>query len=105
MYAIISDGAHQYRFEEGQVLEVERKDVSEEAKTVEFDRVLLVGDGEDGPKIGHPLVEGAKVTATVLGEVKGKKITIQKLRRRKNSRVKTGHRQKYLRIKVEKIEA
>ncbi len=105
MYAIISDGAHQYRVEEGQILEVERKDLPEEAKTVEFDRVLLVGDGEDGPKIGHPLVEGAKVTAAVLGEVKGKKLTIQKLRRRKHSRVKTGHRQKYLRIKVEKIEA
>lgn len=105
MYAIISDGAHQYRVEEGQVLEVERKDLPEEVKTVEFDRILLVGGGEDGPKIGRPHVEGAKVTATVLGEFKGKKITIQKLRRRKNSRLKMGHRQKYLRVKVEKIEA
>ncbi len=105
MYAIISDGAHQYRVEEGQVLEVERKELPEDAKTVEFDRILLVGDGEDGPKIGQPVVEGAKVTAAVLGEFKDKKITIQKLRRRKNSRTKMGHRQKLLRIRVEKIEA
>ncbi len=104
MYAIISDGSHQYRVEEGQVLEVERKDVPEDTETIEFDRVLLVGDLEDGRRIGQPVVEGAKVTASVIGEIKGRKITIQKLRRRKNSRVKKGHRQKYLRVKIEKIE-
>lgn len=104
MYAIISDGPHQYRVEEGQVLEVQRKDLPEETKTLEFDRVLLIGDVEGGPMIGQPVVEGAKVTTSVLGEVKGKKITIQKLRRRKNYRVKKGHRQKYLQVKVEKIE-
>lgn len=104
MYAIISDGSHQYRVEEGLVFEVQRKDLDEDAKTIEFDRVLLVGDIEDGPKIGQPTVEGAKVTATVLGEFKDKKITIQKLRRRKNYRLKKGHRQKLLRVKVDKIE-
>ncbi len=105
MYAIISDGSHQYRVEEGQVLEVERKELAEDTKIVEFDRVLLVGDVPDGPKIGQPVVEDAKVTASVIGEVKGKKITIQKLRRRKTYRLKQGHRQKYLRLKIEKIEA
>ena len=64
----------------------------------------IVGDLEDGPKIGQPAVEGAKVTASVVDEVKGDKLTIQKHRRRKNYSRKTGHRQKYLRIKVETIE-
>ncbi len=104
MYAIISDGSHQYKVEEGQIFEVERKDLPEDAKTFEFERVLFVGDSEDGPRIGDPVVEGAKVTASVLGEVKGEKITIHKRRRRKNYKLKMGHRQKYLRVKIEKIE-
>lgn len=105
MYAIIADGSHQYRVEEGLVLEVQRKDLDEKAETIDFDRVLFVGGGEDGPKVGCPTVEGAKVTAAILGEVKGKKIIIQKLRRRKNYRRKQGHRQKYLRVRIETITA
>ncbi len=105
MYAIISDGAHQYQVEEGQILEVQRKELPDDTETIEFDRILFVGGAEEGPKIGTPVVEGAKVIASVLGEVKGQKITIQKMRRRKNSRVKKGHRQKYLRVKVETIES
>ncbi len=104
MYAIISDGAHQYLVEEGQTFEVQRKDLPEDAETFEFDRVLFVGDLEDGPKIGRPVVEGAKVTASVLGEIKGDKIVIQKQRRRKGYQRKQGHRQKHLQIKVDKIE-
>jgi large subunit ribosomal protein L21 len=105
VYAIISDGAHQYRVEEGQVFEVQRKDLPEDAETIEFDRVLLVGDVEDGPKIGQPVVEGAKVTASILGEIKGDKIVIHKRRPRKRYRRKSGHRQRYLQVKVDKIEA
>ena len=106
MYAIIADGAHQYRIEEGQVLMVERKkDLPEDAKTIEFDRVLLIGDVEEGPKVGRPVVDGAKVTAAVLGEVKGDKIIIRKRRRRKKYQLKQGHRQRYLRVKVERIES
>lgn len=104
MYAIISDGSHQYRVEEGQVLEVERKDLPEDAETFVFDRVLFVGGLEDGPRIGQPAVEGVKVTASVLGEFKGKKITIHKRRPRKYYQLKKGHRQKYLRVRVDKIE-
>ena len=104
MYAIINDGAHQYRVEEGQILQIERKDLPEDAKTIEFDRILMVGDVEDGPKLGQPVVEGAKVTATVLGEFKGDKLTIRKRRPRKNYQLKKGHRQKYLQVKVDKIE-
>jgi large subunit ribosomal protein L21 len=104
VYAIISDGTHQYRVEEGQVLEVQRKDLDEDAKTIAFDRVLMVGDLEGGPKIGQPVVDGARVKATVLGEIKGDKLVIQKFRRRKGYSLKKGHRQRYLQVKVEKIE-
>ena len=104
VYAIISDGAHQYRVEEGQVLELQRKDLPEDTKTYEFDRVLMIGDLENGAKIGQPVVEGAKVTAAVLGEIKGEKLVIQKHRRRKNSSRKKGHRQKFLQVRIEQIE-
>lgn len=105
MYAIISDGSHQHRVEEGQLLEVERHtDLAPDATTVVFDRVLFVGGLEDGSRIGQPLVEGARVTASVVGEVKGEKLIIQKRRRRKHYSLKKGHRQKYLHVKVEKIE-
>ncbi len=104
MYAIISDGAHQYRVEEGQVLEVQRKDLPEDTKTYEFERVLLVGDIDAGLKIGQPVVEGAMVTATVLGEIKGDKVVIQKIRRRKNYSLKKGHRQRFLQVRIDKIE-
>ncbi len=105
VYAIISDGAHQYRVEEGQILQVERKpSLPEDAETVEFERVLFVGDLEDGPRVGQPVVEGATVSASVLGEIKGPKITIQKLRRRKGYRLKQGHRQRYLHVRIDKIE-
>ncbi len=104
MYAIISDGNHQYRVEEGMILEVQRKDLPEEVKTIDFARVLFVGDLEDGPRVGEPVVDGAKVTALVVKEVKGDKIIIQKRRRRKNYQLRKGHRQRYLRVQIEKIE-
>ena len=104
MYAIFSDGEHQYRVEEGQTLEVQLKELPEGAETVEFERVLLIGDLEEGAKVGQPTVEGAKVVASVLGDVKADKITIQKLRRRKHYRLKKGHRQKFLQVKIDKIE-
>ena len=106
MYAIIADGSHQYRVEEGQIIDVERQtELAEGATTVEFEQVLLVGDLEEGAKIGRPTLAGAKVTASIVNEIKGPKLTIQKARRRKDYRLKKGHRQKYLRVKIEKIEA
>lgn len=109
MYAVISDGAHQYRVEEGQVFEVQRKDLDEDAAgspttVFEFDRILMVGDLEDGPKVGQPVVEGAKVIASVMGEIKGDKVIIRKFRRRKGYSLKKGHRQKFLQLRVDKIE-
>jgi large subunit ribosomal protein L21 len=104
VYAIIEEGAHQYKVEEGQTFEVERRELEEGQEVLEFDRVLMVSDGESH-KIGRPYVEGAKVTAKVAGEVKGDKITIIKIRRRKGYRRKMGHRQQYLQVKIDKIEA
>ena len=104
VYAIIQDGAHQYKVAEGDTLEVQRRDLDEGQDVLEFDHVLMVGDGEEH-QIGRPYLEGAKVTAAVHGEVKGEKITIIKIRRRKGYRRKMGHRQRYLRVRIDKIEA
>lgn len=105
MYAIIADGSHQYRVEEGLVFEIQRKDFDEKAETIEFDHVLMVGDHPDGAKVGLPTVEGASVTASVVDEVKGDKVIIRKYNRRKGYSLKKGHRQNYLQVKVEKITA
>jgi len=103
VFAIIEDGAHQYMVQEGQTLEVQLHDLEEGQATVEFDHVLMVGDGANS-RIGRPHLEGVKVLASPLGEVKGDKITIIKFRRRKNYRRKQGHRQRYLKIHIDKIE-
>ena len=105
MYAIISDGGHQYRVEEGTVFDVERKDLADDVTTIEFDRILMVGDHADGTKIGQPIVAGARVIATVMGEHKAPKVEIRKFSRRKGYSLHKGHRQKYLKVKVETIEA
>jgi large subunit ribosomal protein L21 len=67
-----------------------------------FDRVVLLRDG-DGVKVGSPHIEGARVEAEVLREEKGPKLVVFKFRRRKDSRVKNGHRAKYTRVRVSKI--
>jgi large subunit ribosomal protein L21 len=101
MYAIISDGNRQYRVEEGQELVVDYRDAKPGA-TIKFENVLAVG-GDGDTKLGLPLVKGASVAAEVLGPEKGEKIVIQKLRRRKNMRRKTGCRHVYTRVRVGKI--
>ncbi|MBI1827034.1 MAG: 50S ribosomal protein L21 [Planctomycetes bacterium] len=106
MYAIIADGSHQYRVEEGLVFEIQLHDVAEDAKTITFDRVLMVGDTVGGPKIGSPTVAGAKVTASIVRrELKGDKLTIEKFSRRKGYHLRKGHRQKYMQVKVDSITA
>jgi len=104
VYAIISDGGFQYRVEEGLVFDVQRKEVEEGTKSIQFDRVLMVGDLGDDPKVGRPLVEGVKVIAGVVNEFKAPKVIIRKFNRRKGHSLKKGHRQKLLKVRVEKIE-
>jgi large subunit ribosomal protein L21 len=101
MYAIISDGSKQYRVEEGQELVVSYRDVPAGEK-IKFDSVLAVG-GEGDTKLGSPMVKGASVAAEVIGPEKGEKIVVQKLRRRKNSRRRTGERHVFTRVRVGKI--
>lgn len=103
MYAVIRTGGKQYRVAENQVLFVEKLD-AEVGSTVELDEVLMVG-GEDGPKFGRPLVEGARVEATVLDQTKAPKVVVFKKKRRKNYRRKRGHRQLQTVLRVTRIVA
>ncbi len=102
MYAIIADGGRQYRVEEGQELTIDFRDAPQGEKLT-FDRVLAVSNGEGDLKLGAPTLDGASVQAEVLGAEKGKKLVVQKLRKRKNSRRKTGHRSVHTRVKIAKI--
>ncbi len=109
MYAVIEQGSRQYKVAEGDCLNIDLADISPDAKTIELDKVLLISDGEE-VKIGTPFLEGAKVTASFKttaenAVVKDKKLYPTHLRRRKNSKRRIGHRQKYLQIVIDKIEA
>ncbi len=101
MYAIIADGGRQYKVEEGQILEIDYRDVEAGAE-VKFDRVLAVS-GEGGLKLGTPTLDGASVSAKVIEQVKGDKLVVQKFRRRKNSKRRNGHRQKFVKVKIGSI--
>lgn len=101
MYAIISDSSRQYRVEEGQEVIIHYRDVPAGEK-ITFDRVLAVGGAGDA-KLGSPIVKGASVAAEVIGPEKGEKLVIQKMRRRKNFRRKTGERHVFTRVKIGKI--
>jgi len=101
MYAIIVDGGRQYKVEEGQELDVDYRDLPK-GEELTFDRVLALS-GDDGVQLGQPTLDGASVTAEVLGPANGPKLTVQKLRRRKNSRRRTGHRQLYTKVRINKI--
>lgn len=102
MYAIFVDGGRQYKVEPGQRLDIDlRKDLNS-GDTVEFGEVLAIG-GDEGLKLGSPAIEGAKVTAKVIGEEKGDKIHITKFRRRKSYHRRIGHRQSYTRVEIAEI--
>lgn len=98
MYAVIQTGGKQYRVTEGSKLRIEKLDV-EAGATVDFDKVLMVSDGNE-VTIGKPYVDGGKVTAEVLNQARAKKIEIIKFRRRKHYRKRMGHRQYYTEIRV-----
>ena len=102
MYAIIQTGGKQYKVTEGEMVKVEKLPV-EVGDKVTLDQVLMLQD-DNGTKIGDPLVVGAKVSAAVLEQGRGKKITVYKYKKRKNQRKKQGHRQAYTRLLIEKIE-
>ena len=101
MYAIIADGGRQLKVEEGQELNLAYREVAKGEKLT-LDRVLAIG-GTDDVKLGSPTVDGASVTAEILGTTQGPKIEVHKMRRRKNSRRHTGHRAMFTRVKIEAI--
>ena len=102
MYAIIRDRGMQYRVEEGQLLDVAQMDL-EPGAAVELGEVLMIGG--DDPRIGAPLVEGARVRAEVVGDARGEKIVVFKYRNKKRYRRRTGHRQDYTRLAIKEIVA
>jgi large subunit ribosomal protein L21 len=102
MYAIIKDGGKQYTVREGDILLLERKGL-QEGEILELTDVLLLSS-DKGIRVGEPKLEGVKIVAQVEGEAKGPKITVVKFRRRKSSRTKKGHRQRYTKVKIQKIE-
>ena len=101
MFAIIKTGGKQYKVNEGDIIFIEKLDVAE-GETVTFEDVRAVSTA-DGLKLGAPTVEGAKVTASVLKNGKGKKIHVMKYKAKKNEKKKIGHRQDYTKIRITKI--
>lgn len=101
-YAIVEDGGKQYKAVEGITIDVDRFP-SEEGDQLDLERVLLVSN-EGDVTVGTPLIEGAKVLATVIGQVKGPKVIVFKYKPKQRYRVKTGHRQKYTRLMIDSIE-
>ena len=101
MYAIFADGTRQYKVEEGQELVIDYRDVPA-GEELTFDRVLAVSSGE-ALQLGSPTVDGASVVAEVVGVKQGPKLVVQKFRRRKNSKRKTGHRQLHTTVRIQKI--
>ncbi len=103
MYAVIEAGGKQHRVIQGETLKLEKIEAAT-GETIEFDKVLLVGTGED-VKIGKPVVDGSKVTAEVVAHGRHKKIKIVKFNRRKHYRKETGHRQWFTEVKITGISA
>ena len=102
MYAIIEDGGRQYKVCEGEIIDVDLRELPEGTDTIEFDKVLLLGEGSEA-QIGAPVVSGAKVRGKVQSEIKAHKIEIIHFIRRKGHLTHKGHRQRYLRVKIEEI--
>ncbi len=109
MYAVIEQGSKQYKVAEGDSINIDLTDISPDAETIELDKVLFINDGKN-TKIGTPYVEDAKVIASFEttaenAVVKDKKLYPMHFRRRKNSKKRIGHRQKYLQVKIDKIQS
>jgi large subunit ribosomal protein L21 len=102
-YAIVADGGRQYRVMEGQELEIDFRHLPAGSEVV-FDEVLAVSRAGK-LTLGAPMVKGAKVKAEVVGLVQGDKIYVQKFRRRKNYRRRTGHRSVSTKVRIASISA
>ena len=105
MYAIVEIQGQQFKAEQGKKLFVHHIKDAEEGQSVEFDKVLLV-DNEGAVTVGSPTVEGAKVVVKVLNPlVKGDKVIVFKMKRRKDSRKRNGHREQFTQVEVKQVIA
>jgi large subunit ribosomal protein L21 len=103
MYAVVKTGGKQYRVTPGEVIKVERLD-GEVGATIALDQVLMIGgDGADEPRVGTPVIDGAKVAAEVLEQARAPKVIVFKKKRRKNYRRKRGHRQLLTVLRIQDI--
>ena len=103
MYAVVVTGGKQYKVREGDRLRVEKLSAPA-GENVEFDRVLMVSDG-DGVKVGRPYLDGGRVSATVNAHGRGTKIDVLKFKRRKNYLRRMGHRQSFTEVTITGIAA
>ena len=103
MYAVIETCGKQHRVTEGELIRVEKIE-ADTGSTIDFDRVLMVGEGET-VKVGTPVVDGAKVFAEVVQHGRGDKVTILKFKRRKHHMKRQGHRQWFTEIKITAINS
>ena len=101
MYAVFESGGKQYKVTTGDILNIEKLDVPV-GQTVELNNVLMIVDN-DRVKVGTPAIENAAVIGHVVKYAKGEKLYVFRFKKRKNIRRKTGHRQKYIKIKVDEI--
>ena len=102
MFAIIETGGKQYKVEKGATVEVEKLD-AEDGSTITIDKVVLISDNND-VKIGTPYVSGAAVVAKVLGQIKGEKIRVYKMKAKEHYQRTAGHRQKYTNLEITEIK-
>ena len=100
-YAIVEDGGKQFRAVIGESIEVDTYPL-EVGEEIDMDHVLLISDGET-IKVGTPFIQGAKIQATVVAHVKGPKVVVFKYMAKERIRTKTGHRQKYTKVRIDAI--
>ena len=104
MYAIIEDSGTQIKVSQGDVIRIDLRDLPDDAQSVTFDRVLMVGGDAKATKIGQPVLKGASVTADILDPDDSEKVSIVKQKRRKTYKRNKGHRQHYIKVKVTEIK-
>ncbi len=101
MYGIVDIKGHQYRVQEGDIVDVQKLE-GEIGSTVELDKVLFIGG--DAPKVGLPTVEGAKVEAEIIRQARSRKVIVS-VRKPGKYVKKNGHRQHYTALKIKSIKA
>lgn len=101
MYAVIDNRGKQYKVQPGDEVQVDLLD-ADEGELIEFDRVLMVGDGGE-ISVGRPQLFGARVLAEILKHEKGPKLTMMRLQAKGGKQAKKGHRQKYTRVLIREI--